>query len=475
MKYRHRVTKALSAARSWVSGPARANGPGSSPVWRWHLDFPSASQEPRLEAGALVVQGWVLFEDVPDATPEVVVRWSGSFEIVHGLQRPRPDVIAHCFPEPSGVHPQLHCGFRFTVPLYLVRFQLLVRVGGQEWLLENVEPPAVDEPEQRLLKVLQGREGWLFLDNDTNNSVDQFTGRLRLTPAGLGQWRDYFNGLDRLVREQNLAAAMLIAPSKEAVLGDLYHPMAPGKPGPVEQVLGLPDAGVAVHPVAQLKAMGDDSFHQTDTHWTPKGALAGVLAVAEELGLDMEAVQARFAQDVYRKVKRGGDLGTKLDPPQSCQVEVLHSFHFQKHRAYDNGLPNFGRLMVTRYEKALLNDTCLVFGSSSSYSMLNYLGRLFQNLVFVHSAGNVDTKLLLACQPRYLITQTNARFVVVAPSVGYSLQRDIEDKVSRLTEEQLEAVDKRRVEAGPEGLQPPGLSDWQNAMLSAVEKKLLRA
>src|SRR5690606_23289521 len=127
--------------------------------------------------------------------------------------------------------------------------------------------------------------------------------------------------------------------------------------------------------------------------------------------------------------------------------------HFQKHRAYDNGLPNFGRLMVTRYEKALLNDTCLVFGSSSSYSMLNYLGRLFQNLVFVHSAGNVDIKLLLACQPRYLITQTNARFVVVAPSVGYSLQRDIEDKVSRLTEEQLEAVDKRRVEADAEGLQ----------------------
>lgn len=461
----------FTKARKWVKSKTGPAVTGQGPVWQWNLDYPSVAHGSKVEAGGLVVQGWVLFATEPVQRPEVLVRWNESFDVVHGFTRPRPDVIANWCDAPVDSHPQLTCGFRFTVPPSLQRFELWLRLGAQQWLLKTVEPPQQEESSQPLLKVLRGRGGWLFLDNDTNNSVDQFCGRLALTPKGITQWQAYLEGLARLAEQRYVSTAMLIAPAKEAVLGDLYHPMAPGRPGPVDQVLALPGAELVAYPNDELQAMGDESFHQTDTHWTHKGALAGVRVLAGKLGIQERGISACFEKDVYRRITKGGDLGNKLNPPQTCEVDILHSFNFLKHRVYDNGLPNFGRVIVTRYDAALVDATCLVFGSSSSYSMFNYLARLFRHLVFVHSAGNVDEDVVAACKPDYLVTQTNARFVVVVPTVGYSLKRDIEDKANRVAEDQSEQVAKRRIVPGEDTLSHLGLLPWCQAADAALQKR----
>jgi alginate O-acetyltransferase complex protein AlgJ len=93
--------------------------------------------------------------------------------------------------------------------------------------------------------------------------------------------------------------------------------------------------------------------------------------------------------------------------------------------------------MVMSQPKALLPEHCLIFGSSSSYSMLDYLSRIFQTLTMVHTAGNVDQQLLSELKPRFLITQTNARFIVRAPNMDYRLVKSIAEKVQRDTPEQI--------------------------------------
>ncbi|MCA0912779.1 alginate O-acetyltransferase AlgX-related protein [Marinobacter nauticus] len=412
-----------------------------------------------------------MFEPGLAGQPELVVRWNDAFEVVHAVNRRRPDVITRFFKGSADAHPQLSCGFRFTVPLQVDRFELWVRVGLEAWLLGSVNTPPMEGPAGGILKVLRGRNGWLFLDNDTNNSVDQFCGRLRLTPEGLGQWKSYLSGLGRLAHESGAATAMLVAPSKESVLGEEYHPMAAGRLGPMDQILELPEAGLIVHPEKELKALAAESFQQTDTHWTHKGALAGTRALGQRLGIAPGDFDQCFAADKYRVATKVGDLGNKLNPPQSCEVEVLTSFRFQAHRVYDNGLPNFGRVIVTRWDDALLDETCLVFGSSSSYSMFNYLARLFRYMVFVHSAGNVDASLLRACKPRYLITQTNARFVAVVPSVGHSLAKDIQAKVCSLTDEQFDELEKNQQMPDSNTLDELGLGQCHEVLVAAMRKR----
>ena len=418
---------------------------------RWHLDFPDAQRPPWLLPGGWVVQGWVV---LPEALAEwvgkaeIIARWSKTFELCHPLSIRRPDVIEALFGTADESHPQVQCGFRFTVPHRLEQFSLFLRLGDMQFPLSQVDIPSgvhLDDALPPSLKVLEGKQGWLFLDNDTNGSVDQCRGRLRLTEGGVEQWQQYFQAVEQLADSAEAAHAVLVAPSKESVMGPSYHPFTEGSNGPIQQLMALPEAHSIVYPQALLTQLGDEAFIRTDSHWSQQGAMVAAKALATALDLDPNAVNALFAEDEYVQRTIVGDLGNKFTPERHCNIEVLRSFSYMKCRYYDNGLPNFGRLSVLVNDQALMPSVCLLFGSSSSYSMLNYLCRLFQQVVFVHSAGSLDPELVKAVNPAYLVMQTNARFMVQVPEVDQSLLKLIDEKRARLSEDEWASVAKRKI------------------------------
>ncbi|MGO3058632.1 MAG: alginate O-acetyltransferase AlgX-related protein, partial [Halomonas sp.] len=329
----------------------------------------------------------------------------------------------------------------------------------------DVKVDTRDAAKDQPLKVLEGKQGWLFLDNDTNGSVDQFMGRMCLTKTGIEGWKGYLTQSAEVA--DNMPWALLVAPSKESVMGKRYHPREEGVGGPMHQVLALPEASDVVYPVEALKALEDSAFIPTDTHWTHKGAMVAAVALAAKLGVPEEACIGLFAKDAYKQTRMGGDLGNKLSPKQTSVVDILKSFNHSRYQTYDNGLPNFGRILVIEYAEALEPGTCLIFGSSSSYSMLNYLSRIFARLVFVHSAGNLDPALVNAVAPDYLAAQTNARFVVQIPSTSHSIEAVIQQKIASLDEKGLNAVREKRVAAPDDYLEKTGLLAWEK-MLSAL-------
>lgn len=434
------------------------------PVFKWMLDYPTAERDAQIDPAGRRVQGWLLMpEGEEDILRQVriVVQWSCEQEGVYPLDIERPDVVETILKTVPADHPQRYCGFRFHIPVHIARFRLLLVIGEQRWLLKEIDVTPVDKAASTSLKVLKGKQGWLFLDNDTNASVDQFRGRLRLTDKGLDEWRCYLRGVDQLAKQQGIPWKMLIAPSKESVMGDAYHPYE-ASDGPMSQLLSLSEAKSILHPVSALKKLGDQAFIPTDTHWAQRGAMVASVALAKCLGLNARCYQHVLAKDRYVKHTMGGDLGNKLSPRQTSRVDVLRSFKYHPYRRYDNGLPNFGRIIVLEYLDAIAQGTALVFGSSSSYSMFNYLCRLFKRVIFVHSAGNLDPSVIEAIQPDYLIIQTNGRFVVQIPSLDQSLAETIRDKVSRLNDEEKTLVSERFIPADPTYLQEVGLERWDD-------------
>ncbi|MGP9765422.1 glycosyltransferase family 2 protein [Halomonas sp. AOP13-D3-9] len=443
---------------------------GAIPVERWSLDYPSEQRGSRFLPSGRVVQGWLLLPDSlveMHAQVRIVAEWQPVYELCYPLEIDRPDVIENVLGLPAEQHSQRGCGFRFTVPPMLGNFRLWLALEDQRWLLQEVNVDTRDVETAQPLKVIEGKQGWLFLDNDTNGSVDQFTGRMRLTHGGLDEWNDYLIQLAETAGK--IPWALLVAPSKENVMGANYHVYKEGASGPMNQVLGLSAAQHVVHPTSALKSLGDKAFIPTDTHWTHKGALAATLALAEKLGVDQAACEALFKKDRYKSKTMGGDLGNKLTPKQTSVVEVLTSFGHGRYKTYDNGLPNFGRLLVIDYPEALVSGTCLVFGSSSSYSMFNYLCRIFQRIVFVHSAGNVDPELIAAVAPNYLVAQTNARFVVQVPTVSYCLGEIIPQKCDLLDEKGFEGVSDKRITASDEYLKTIGLLPWEETLRAVIK------
>ncbi|WP_252107386.1 MULTISPECIES: hypothetical protein [unclassified Halomonas] len=448
--------------RHWFDSLESSN---ASPIYRWELDYPSPDREAQFSPSGRLVQGWVLLSDAYLSRLQelrIVAQWDDTYELRYPLKVKRPDVIERILEEDATAHPQHECGYRFSVPFHLTNFKLWLELGDERWLLRSIDVDAGDVPALTTLKVLEGKEGWLFLDNDTNGSVDQYRGHMRLTEQGLRQWQGYLQGFQALVKKHGATAALLIAPSKESVMGPRYHPLPEGEGGPIYQLLALPEASKAVYPVADLTALGDSAFIRTDTHWAQQGAMVATKALAKALGLEPDAVDALFENDEYKTRQLVGDLGNKFSPERQCDIQALTSFNYVKFRHFDNGLPNFGRWLIMVNPDALASATCLIFGSSSSYSMLNYLCRLFSHVVFVHTAGNLDPELTGALQPDYLIVQTNARFVVQVPKAKQSLAALIEDKRARLSSDEQALVDKRKVlvDERDELVDSLGLSPW---------------
>lgn len=432
--------------KKWWSGLT-----GTESAWKFHIDHPSAEHGCPHDTTGWIVQGWVLIEPSlyaqlqPNQTPYLSLTLNDNLVRYVPLDKARPDVLNKMLSAEQQVtyQAQVHCGFRLSMPLSGGRLPLRLHLGEEQHLLTEIHLPSAsakpNEEDKPLLKVLQGKDDWLFLDNDTNFSVDQHRGYLGLSQSCVKQWQRYIEAWQTQFQSYGANAVFLVAPTKESVLTD-YYPYAAAKQNLLSTIFDLMPEDMYLYPVSQLQALGDAAYYKTDTHWTQQGACLTTRLVAERLGLTPERIEPVFAQDSYQVKRHSGDLGKKLDPHAVQPEAFLVGFTYRNCVVFDNGLPNFGRVLLIHCEEALEDATCLIFGSSSSYSMFSYLCRIFQRVVFVHSAGQIDTKLLQAVQPDYVIAQTNARFMVRPPQSAYNVLAQINEKNLSLTPQQKENI-----------------------------------
>ena len=396
----------------------------------WALDFPAHERLEDLKQSELKIQGWALWHESPAQSPELIVAVNGVALHKQAFNTKRPDVVERVLHEQPESHAQLCCGFiaQIAAEKLTSGFQVGVRADGVDTWLAQVD---FTEP----MKVLEGSEGWLFLDNDSNHSVDQYIGQRMLGTEELHSWREYLSAVQVLAQRANMRHALVIAPSKEEVLPHRY-PFNRAQTTVLDQVCALakPEWNVVnAAPVLAAYTSPEACFKKTDTHWTDRGAMLAVMAVLEHLGLDTRKVEALFATDVYELRREVGDLGCKMLPARSAETEFLQAPMPEQDAVFDNGLPNIGRTLVFENEAAIFPLRVVVFGASSSYPMLKYLKRLFARLVFVHSAAQIDVAVINHEKPDVLLLQSNGRFLIQPPHLNFSLSDAVIRKTGELS------------------------------------------
>src|SRR5690554_2322494 len=281
---------------------------------KWHLDAPAEElvgvDKKELISDGVAIRGWVLATTSKiemfargkgKAPADSSIPWTRNFQF-HVARR---DVLA-AFPQSAAAREQrATCGFSFQFVPPANQFEIGVRgltEHGSEFeqvLWEGSVKGAFD--------VLLGKDDWLFLDNDTNKSVAQHRGEIRLGSAEKAAWQAYFSGLEQLAEAHNAKLCTLIAPAKEAVLQDVY-PHERGSATVMDDVLNLcPASYPLVYPEQTLRTLPHRSFRVTDTHWTPRGAEHAALRVAERFGFDSATVMSVFDKDKYKEQNSVGD------------------------------------------------------------------------------------------------------------------------------------------------------------------------
>lgn len=356
---------------------------------------------------------------------------NGELVILHGDQvdnltrnESRPDVENKVVDKNKELEKRQYYGFNHSIELKSNTFTIAL-------ISESVFTPIYNGHIKGAFEVIKGEDKWLFLDNDTNKSVDQFRGKVKLSKQTKKAWLEYMNSFQSISQTHRLSSAFLVAPSKEYVLRDKY-PIKTLKNTPLEQIEKIaPSEFNLLSLTDTLKRSPKNTFRVCDTHWNSHGAMLASVELCVNLGINRKSLQNLFSKDSYKEKEVGGDLGNKLFPPQTYLEEVLTSFNYRNNLVYDNGLPNFGRAMFIYNRNALINETLLLFGSSSSYSMFNYVSRVFDKTIFFHTAGSIDLKVIEVLKPRYMVAQSNARFLVKAPTTSMSIKDLVTEKLAK--------------------------------------------
>jgi hypothetical protein len=319
-------------------------------------------------------------------------------------------------------------------------------------------------------KVLEGRDGFLFLTQDTNDLLAQHAGTLRFTDAQLERWRELLES--RIARTAAIGARYIfaVAPNTHSVYPENLPPGITTAPHrPIHQLIAhlkrsrsparvlYPDEHLAAHKSER------QMFMRVDTHWTDHGAFLVYRALVEPLEGEIP-MRVLGDDDIFftdRSVT--GDLGSKLEPPRREVVQFARVANHAAYSAYDNCVDGTGSVIVTRCETAP-PGTCVLLGDSYSYALLRFLPETFRRLVFVQRPA-LPPDLLEREQPDVVISVIAERFLLRVPDdEGAVPQRELEQQKRARGRVRTPQTPFGR---GPDFASPAQVEDIRSRMLAA--------
>lgn len=267
-------------------------------------------------------------------------------------------------------------------------------------------------------KVLVGKDGWLFLQNDTNRIVEQNIGKLRLSDDGIRQWGHIIDTRFSILHRRNIEYYFFVAPNKESIypefLPEGYHVIEERPVQILQQELKRRSLSM-INPEKILRLHKDQRqiYPKTNTHWNELGAFIGYQFMMDHIMQKHKTIKLLWDDIAWEEMMVSEDLGDKMDPPifsgylkgrvKTPQAQIL----------FDNRRMNTGRIQISQNKNWML-PRALIFHDSFSEMLFHYVIESFSEVYFFHSPS-IMYKLIDEFAPDIVITQMAERFLIQIP------------------------------------------------------------
>ena len=291
-----------------------------------------------------------------------------------------------------------------------------------------------------MIKVLIGKDNYLFLDNDSNKVLLQITGKKPLSDKMKAAIKTTFDFRRNYAKCLDFRYLWLIPPNTHCINAE--HLPDGVKISDERSAIYLqnnfPD--VVLYPLELLRQHRDKYAvcYKTDTHWTGIGAALTFNEVSDRLGLN-----TKIDVDNIPKIEKEfvGDLGIKLSPRKTCTYQAL-DWESDVELLSDNHMATTGRFLHLR-SKNRNGKRCVIFGASSIglYGNWKIIGHYFYETFFFWTARCFDRQVINDLRPDVVINEVNERFFngtfTTIPYID-----TLTDKIlSKGTPEELEKID----------------------------------
>jgi alginate O-acetyltransferase complex protein AlgJ len=307
--------------------------------------------------------------------------------------------------------------------------------------------------------VIRGKDGWLFLRGGSNDVLDQHTGRRAMTAAARDAWHAAVTERSAWAADQGIAYRAIFVPDSQAVYrdklpDDIAAQLIAHDQRPVPAMIASmpPRVRAAVlYPLDELIAVSgrDKTFQRGDTHWTEFGSWTVYRTLKDSLA-DLQVDWISDDRVRFHVREEWGDLGSKLDPPQTTKCVRADVADADATRTYTNNVHNNGFLRAYRRAGPAAACRCLVFADSAARNIERFLVNTFEETILVHSSRRFDYRFAEAIAPDLVITLGVERFAIEPPQDH--------------TGDALAAVIAAKQAAGAVSGPPEGSWDWPHAL-----------
>jgi alginate O-acetyltransferase complex protein AlgJ len=253
-------------------------------------------------------------------------------------------------------------------------------------------------------KVVEGRDGYLFMADDNNGVLEQHSGRLRLNDVQLEGWRTGLERRTEVLAARGCAHVVMVAPNNHSVYPEKLPEHVESAPErPIHQLTAHLERSNSpvklIYPLAELLAAKPQRqvCSRVDSHWTDYGAFLAYMRLMEDARSLVPTRRVDEEDVMFIDVPVAGDLGEKLDPPRSEQQGIARMRARHARMVYDNCVEGTGAIAVTTCDVAP-PTTCLLLGDSYSYFLATFLSECWRRLVLAH-APTLDMTVVETVQP----------------------------------------------------------------------------
>ncbi|MGO8879982.1 MAG: alginate O-acetyltransferase AlgX-related protein [Desulfomonilaceae bacterium] len=282
------------------------------------------------------------------------------------------------------------------------------------------------------LKVILGKEGWLFYAGESNEARDYYRAVKPFTKEMLLRWEMGLVNRQRWLNEQGILYFVVFFPNKET----LYEEFMPATINKVHSHTRLdqlidhishyaPEVNILDVRLALSKAKGFDQIYlATDSHWNDVGAFS---AYSELLGSiaqwypDCRPLSSSSFKKEKELLPCGGDLARMLQVGCYFREEAATLHPLKQRRAEVKDLES--KRVSTRNGRALVTEvanssfpTAVMFRDSFTNALVPLLSEHFSRICYVER--HFDSKIVEAEKPNLVIEAFVERSLVCDSPFG---------------------------------------------------------
>jgi len=301
------------------------------------------------------------------------------------------------------------------------------------------------------VKVLQGKDGWLFLSGGNNDFMSYLYGHKVLSKHVLDGWESLLQSRQDWFARKGIKYLHVFAPEKVSVYGEYLDSEIDLSKGHI-RTLSRQANGLFLDILHYFNSIKKDYnlYTKTDTHWSYVGAFVCYQLLCSVLGYKpySDLIQCR-----RETVKVSGDLGLKMDPVVKEDVEsvirekkairssanILVRYK-EKNKCFNELGLHVGSRVVFQNPDPLYAEKVVIFGDSFSEYRPNRLTEMFaETFAEVHfcwSAG-IDYEYVEKVSPQIVISELCERFAHIVPNDHIDVEKFARSRLKEYMKDRL--------------------------------------